>query len=135
MDELLLGFLPDPQAIPEPDEWLRRLGTLPLIYQPGERWLYNTGSDMLGVLIARATGMSLGEFMQERIFAPLGMKATGFSVPADKLDRLATPTGPISRPASSGSSTTSRIAAGATARLRIGRQRAGLDGRRSARLR
>ena len=41
---------------PTPDEWIRRLGTLPLLYQPGERWLYNTGSDVLGVLIARAAG-------------------------------------------------------------------------------
>jgi CubicO group peptidase (beta-lactamase class C family) len=73
-----------------PDEYMKRLGALPLAHQPGERWLYNSGSDILGVLIARATGMSLGEFLQERIFAPLGMKDTGFSVPADKLDRLPT---------------------------------------------
>ena len=72
-----------------PDEYLRRLGSLPLLHQPGERWLYNTGSDVLGVLIARATGMTLGDFLQERIFAPLGMKDTAFSVPASKLDRLA----------------------------------------------
>ncbi|MGH2618895.1 MAG: serine hydrolase domain-containing protein [Thermomicrobiales bacterium] len=73
-----------------PDEFMRAYQDLPLAHQPGEQWLYNTGSDMLGVLIARATGMSLGEFMQERIFAPLGMKDTAFSVPADKLDRLPT---------------------------------------------
>jgi CubicO group peptidase (beta-lactamase class C family) len=73
-----------------PDEYMKRLGALPLAHQPGERWLYNSGSDILGVLIARATGMSLGEFLQERIFTPLAMKDTGFSVPADKLDRLPT---------------------------------------------
>jgi CubicO group peptidase (beta-lactamase class C family) len=72
------------------DEYMKRLGALPLAHQPGERWLYNSGSDILGVLIARATDMSLGEFLQERIFAPLGMKDTAFSVPDNKLDRLAT---------------------------------------------
>ena len=64
--------------------------TLPLMHQPGERWMYNTGSDVLGVLIARAAGQPLETFLRERIFEPLGMKDTGFSVPAAKLDRLAT---------------------------------------------
>lgn len=73
----------------DPDEWIRRLGTLPLMYQPGERWLYGTGSDVLGVLIARISGQPLEAFLRERIFEPLGMKDTGFSVPADKLNRLA----------------------------------------------
>jgi CubicO group peptidase (beta-lactamase class C family) len=73
-----------------PDELMAGYGHLPLLHQPGEQYLYNSGSDIVGVLIARATGMSLGEFLQERLFAPLGMKDTGFSVPADKLDRLAT---------------------------------------------
>ena len=52
--------------------------------------MYNTGSDVLGVLIARASGQPLETFLRERIFEPLGMKDTGFSVPAAKLDRLAT---------------------------------------------
>ena len=81
---------PKPQTPPAPDEWMRRLGTLPLMHQPGERWMYNTGSDVLGVLIARASGQPLETFLRERIFEPLGMKDTGFSVPAAKLDRLAT---------------------------------------------
>ena len=81
---------PDPSGMPAPDEWIRRLGTLPLMHQPGERWLYNTGSDVLGVLIARASGQPLETFLRERIFEPLGMKDTGFSVPAAGLDRLAT---------------------------------------------
>ncbi|MEU1826458.1 serine hydrolase domain-containing protein [Streptomyces abikoensis] len=72
----------------EPDEWMRRLGTLPLMYQPGERWLYNVGDDVLGVLVARVTGQSFETFLRERVFAPLGMKDTGFHVPADKIDRL-----------------------------------------------
>jgi CubicO group peptidase (beta-lactamase class C family) len=81
---------PEPSALPAPDEWIRRLGTLPLMYQPGERWLYNTGSDVLGVLIARATGQPFETFLSERIFAPLGMRGTRFSVPATNLDQLAT---------------------------------------------
>jgi CubicO group peptidase (beta-lactamase class C family) len=56
--------------------------------QPGERWLYHTSSDVLGVLIGRVAGQSLGTFMRERIFEPLGMKDTGFYVPKEKIDRL-----------------------------------------------
>ncbi|SEH01018.1 CubicO group peptidase, beta-lactamase class C family [Nonomuraea solani] len=73
---------------PEPDEWMRRLSTLPLMYQPGERWLYNVSDDVLGVLVARVSGRSFEEFLRERIFDPLGMKDTGFHVPDGKIDRL-----------------------------------------------
>ena len=85
------GFAPGP-VFPSfaPDELMRRYGTLPLVYQPGERWLYNSGTEILSVLIARAAGTTFGKFLRERIFAPLGMKDTDFSVPADKLDRLVT---------------------------------------------
>ncbi|MFB9263726.1 serine hydrolase domain-containing protein [Bradyrhizobium erythrophlei] len=85
------GFAPGPvfPSFP-PDELMRRYGTLPLAYQPGERWLYNTGSEILGVLIARVAGTSLARFMQERIFAPLGMKDTAFHVPPLKRERFAT---------------------------------------------
>jgi CubicO group peptidase (beta-lactamase class C family) len=72
------------------DELMRRFGSLPLIHQPGEAWLYHSGSDILGVLIARVAGQTLGEFLRERLFAPLGMQDTAFSVPAAKLDRLPT---------------------------------------------
>jgi CubicO group peptidase (beta-lactamase class C family) len=81
---------PSPSSMPAPDEWIRRLGRLPLMHQPGEMWMYNTGSDVLGVLIARASGQPLETFLRERIFEPLGMKDTSFSVPAASLDRLAT---------------------------------------------
>ncbi len=47
---------PRPQVSPAPDEWLRRFGTLPLMHQPGEKWMFDTGIDVLGVLIARASG-------------------------------------------------------------------------------
>jgi CubicO group peptidase (beta-lactamase class C family) len=85
------GLAPGPQASSlSPDAWMARLAGLPLLHQPGEQWMYHTGSDILGVLIARAAGMSLEDFLQERIFAPLGMTNTAFSVPEAKLDRLAT---------------------------------------------
>jgi CubicO group peptidase (beta-lactamase class C family) len=85
-----VGHWPLSPSTPAPDEWIRRLGTLPLMHQPGEGWMYGTGSDVLGVLIARASGQPLETFLRERLFAPLRMKDTGFSVPADKLDRLDT---------------------------------------------
>jgi CubicO group peptidase (beta-lactamase class C family) len=86
----LMGFgMPDPTSPHDPDEWLRRLATLPLMAQPGEQWLYTTGSNVLGVLTARASGRSLPAFFQERIFTPLGMQDTAFYVPPDKRDRLA----------------------------------------------
>src|SRR5579864_8965476 len=81
---------PSPSSMPAPDEWMRRLGSLPLMHQPGEQWMYNTGSDVLGVLLARASGQPLEAFLRERLFEPLGMKDTGFSVPEASLDRLAT---------------------------------------------
>ncbi|NOU91738.1 serine hydrolase [Paenibacillus sp. LMG 31456] len=83
------GLAPGPNPPQQsPDEWMKRLGNLPLIHQPGEVWMYHTGSDILGVLIARAANQTLEEFFSERIFEPLGMKDTGFHVPAEKLKRL-----------------------------------------------
>jgi CubicO group peptidase (beta-lactamase class C family) len=67
---------------------MRRFSTLPLMFQPGERWLYHTGADVLGVLIARASGQSFEAFLRQRIFEPLGMDDTGFAVPQDALDRF-----------------------------------------------
>jgi hypothetical protein len=65
-----------------------------MLHQPGEAWLYNTCSDIQGVLIARVSGQSLPEFLAERIFGPLEMSDTGFHVPAEKLDRLPPYRGP-----------------------------------------
>jgi CubicO group peptidase (beta-lactamase class C family) len=91
LTELELGQgMPSPQTPPVPDEWIRRLGRLPLMYQPGERWMYNTGSDVLGVLIERAAGQPFETFLKERIFDPLGMTDTGFGVPWEHIGRLAT---------------------------------------------
>jgi len=84
------GLSPGPAVTQvEPDEWMKRLGSLPLAHQPGEKWMYHTGSDALGVLMARATGRPLPELLAERIFGPLGMPDTGFHVPAATLHRLA----------------------------------------------
>jgi CubicO group peptidase (beta-lactamase class C family) len=77
-----------------PDEWLATLAQVPMLRQPGEAWLYNTCSDIQGVLIARASGRRLPEFLAERVFGPLGMVDTGFHVPADELERLPTYHGP-----------------------------------------
>jgi CubicO group peptidase (beta-lactamase class C family) len=72
-----------------PDTWMARLGALPLVYEPGARWLYQVASDVLGVLIARVVGQPLETVLRERIFDPLGMVDTSFWVPPDKCHRLA----------------------------------------------
>jgi len=81
---------PLPQKPPAPDEWMRRFGTLPLVHQPGEQWTYHISADVLGVLVARAAGRPFAEFLRERIFDPLEMRDTAFSVPPEKIDRFAT---------------------------------------------
>lgn len=80
---------PNPQQRRPPDEWLAELSTVPLLHQPGRGWTYNTGSDVLSVLLARAADRELGDVLAERVFAPLGMADTAFSVPAASVDRLA----------------------------------------------
>jgi CubicO group peptidase (beta-lactamase class C family) len=86
----IVGFGPPDQATPHtPDEWLRRFATLPLMHHPGECWEYNIGSILLGILIERVAGEPLEAFLRSRIFDPLGMKDTGFSVPPEKVTRLA----------------------------------------------
>lgn len=77
-----------------PDDWLATLARVPMLRQPGEAWLYNTCSDIQGVLIARAAGRPLPDFLAERVFEPLGMVDTGFHVPAGKRDRLPVYHGP-----------------------------------------
>ncbi|WP_371619295.1 serine hydrolase domain-containing protein [Streptomyces sp. NBC_00454] len=86
--ELLQGP-PQPQRVAAPDAWMAALARIPMLHQPGEAWLYNTCSDILGVLIARVAGCSLPEFLAERVFEPLGMTDTGFAVPAGQLGRFA----------------------------------------------
>jgi CubicO group peptidase (beta-lactamase class C family) len=77
-----------PSQAPTMGEWLQKLGSLPLLAQPGERWMYHTSGDVLGALIARVSGKSFGTFLRECIFDPLGMKDTAFYVPPEKINRL-----------------------------------------------
>ena len=79
---------PQPGATPDPDTWMTRLAELPLLAQPGERWLYSAGSQVLGVLAARACGASLEDVMRARVLGPLGMRDTAFH--AADTTRLAT---------------------------------------------
>jgi CubicO group peptidase (beta-lactamase class C family) len=82
----LPGFgMPNPASPFTTDTWLARLSKLPLMAQPGERWLYTAGSNVMGALIERASGQTLDAFFQERILGPLGMKDTGFVGPAERL--------------------------------------------------
>ena len=85
-----IGGPPWPPVAHDPDRWMAALGSLPLMYQPGERWLYNTSAQVLGVLLARAGGRDLESVLRERILDPLGMADTGFTVPAEQLGRLTT---------------------------------------------
>ncbi|MFF3110456.1 serine hydrolase domain-containing protein [Kitasatospora sp. NPDC057904] len=88
MAERGVNVLPPRADYPAPDEFLRRLGELPLLHQPGAGWHYHTGSVVLGILLARACGKPLGDVLRERVLGPLGMRDTGFTVPADRLHRL-----------------------------------------------
>jgi CubicO group peptidase (beta-lactamase class C family) len=69
--------------------FITKLGKLPLKHQPGDAWTYGVNMDVLGALIERASGKTFGAFLEERMFGPLGMKDTGFDVPAEKMIRLA----------------------------------------------
>ena len=75
-------------------ELVERLGTIPLLYQPGTKWHYSIAADVLGRLIEVGSGQPFDCFLAERIFQPLGMTDTGFYVPAEKIDRLAGMYGP-----------------------------------------
>lgn len=71
-------------------EFIDRMAQLPLLYQPGEGWVYSVGVDIQGYLVEKLSGQPFPEFLRERIFEPLGMKDTAFYVPKDKMSRLAT---------------------------------------------
>jgi len=76
-------------SAPSLQEFIGRVAQLPLLYQPGEGWVYSVSVDIQGYLVEKLSGRPFADFLRERIFVPLGMKDTGFFVPADKLDRVA----------------------------------------------
>ncbi len=84
---------PRPSTPPAPDEWIAALGSLPLLAQPGERWLYNTGAQVLGVLLARVTGLPLRDVLRSRVLGPLAMTSTSFWTA--ETERLATAYAPV----------------------------------------
>jgi len=71
-------------------EMIQRIAHLPLVHQPGQVWRYSVATDVVGYLVEMISDMSLAEFFEEKIFWPLGMEDTAFSVPPDKIDRFAT---------------------------------------------
>jgi CubicO group peptidase (beta-lactamase class C family) len=79
---------PRPNRVPPPETWLARLASLPLLQQPGERWMYDISMNVLGLLMERASGTSLPAFLEQRLFAPLGMRDTAFHVPTEKWSRF-----------------------------------------------
>ncbi|MCU1468475.1 MAG: beta-lactamase [Actinomycetia bacterium] len=85
-----IGGPPWPPVTHDVDSWIGALGSLPLMYQPGERWLYNTSAQVLGVLLARAGDGDLESVLRERVLEPLGMVDTSLTVPAAQLHRFAT---------------------------------------------
>lgn len=86
---LQLGLGPPKPATPhDPDEWIRRFASLPLMAHPGDAWMYDTSFAVLGVLISRVAGTTLGAALHEIILGPLGMHDTGFHVPKERLARF-----------------------------------------------
>ncbi|MGD0127451.1 MAG: serine hydrolase domain-containing protein [Terriglobia bacterium] len=71
-------------------EMIDKLAKIPLLYQPGTRWVYSASMDIQGYIVEKLSGQSLPDFMQQHIFGPLGMKDSGFFVPAEKRNRFAT---------------------------------------------
>jgi len=70
------------------EEFCERVGALPLAFQPGEGWQYSVSTDVLGYVVQEASGKPFAEFLEERIFEPLGMRDTGFFVPEEKVARF-----------------------------------------------
>ena len=79
-----------PLAAASLQEFVDRMAQLPLLYQPGEGWVYSVSVDIQGYLVEKLSGKPFPEFLRERIFEPLGMKDTAFFVPKEKMSRLAT---------------------------------------------
>lgn len=75
-------------ASPDMQTFIDRTASIPLLFQPGERWFYSVGMDIQGHIIEKLSGQSFGEFLQTRLFGPLGMVDTGFYVPEEDYDRF-----------------------------------------------
>jgi CubicO group peptidase (beta-lactamase class C family) len=69
-------------------EFMDKLAKVPLRYQPGDRWMYSLSTDVCGALVEKISGQRFDRYLKETLFAPLGMKDTGFAVAPEKLDRL-----------------------------------------------
>lgn len=72
-------------------EFIPELAALPLLLQPGSAWEYSRATDVLGRMVEVLSGQTLGDWLQQHVFAPLGMHDTAFRLPADKLHRVAEP--------------------------------------------
>lgn len=72
------------------EEYVKRVASLPLAYHPGTKWHYSVATDVCGYLVEIISGMSLADFMQEKIFDPLGMEDTAFHIDRSKLSRFCT---------------------------------------------
>ena len=80
----------NPLAAPSLQAFIDSMATLPLLYQPGTRWVYSVSVDIQGYLVEKLSGKTFPEFLRTRLFEPLGMVDTAFHVPAEKLARVAT---------------------------------------------
>ena len=84
------AYIAEHGSMPDTRTWCNMVGQLPLAFEPGEKWMYGFSIDVLGAVIEVLSGQTLGDYLQEHIFDPLGMKDTGFYVPAEKQHRVAT---------------------------------------------
>jgi CubicO group peptidase (beta-lactamase class C family) len=80
----------NPLDAPSLQAFIGKMAKLPLLYQPGEKWVYSVSVDIQGYLVEKLSGKTFPDFLSERVFKPLGMKDTGFLVPEAKLSRVAT---------------------------------------------
>ena len=80
----------NPLDAPSLQAFIDKVASKPLLYQPGEKWVYSVSVDIQGYLVQKLSGKTFPDFLRDRIFTPLGMKDTGFLVPESKLSRVAT---------------------------------------------
>ena len=83
-------YMASGKPMPDTVAYCNLVGGMPLAFEPGERWMYGFSIDVLGAVIEVVSGKTLGEYLKQNVFDPLGMKDTGFFVPAEKQDRVAT---------------------------------------------